>query len=118
MMIGYMMKPTAEVLAENIVRLKQWQRMRSDDALAKKAHVDQKTIWRIRNRQQSPTVDMLESIANVFGLHAWHLLIQNIDPENPPVCAMSRAERDLYRKLRALRIEELPDPTYINEAEE
>lgn len=111
MMDGYLMRPAAEIVSENIVRLKKWKHMRSDAALAEKAKVDQKTIWRIRNRQQSPTLDVLESVAQAFGLHAWHLLIPDIDPNNPPVCAMSRAEREFYRKVRELRIGEIPEPT-------
>jgi transcriptional regulator with XRE-family HTH domain len=93
------MTKLAETLADNISALMRDRQITSDAAFAKLAKVDQKTIWRIRHREQSPTIDKLETIAQEFGLHAWQLLIPNLDPRNPPVFVMTDTERDLYQRL-------------------
>jgi transcriptional regulator with XRE-family HTH domain len=93
------MQSIAEILSDNITALMEDRKITSDAALAKIAHVDQKTIWRIRHKEQSPTVDKVECIARAFGLHAWQMLIPLLDPHNPPVYAMSDTERDFYAKM-------------------
>jgi transcriptional regulator with XRE-family HTH domain len=93
------MTKLAETLAGNISALMQDRKITSDAAFAKIANVDQKTIWRIRHSEQSPTIDKLETIAQAFGLRAWQLLIPNLDPRNPPVFVMTDTERDLYQRL-------------------
>ena len=89
----------AETLANNLMALMRSRKITSDAGLAKLANVDQKTIWRIRHHEQSPTVDKLESIAQAFGLHVWQLLIPDLDPNNPPVFVMSDSERNFYSRL-------------------
>lgn len=42
--------------------------------LAKKAGVDQKTIWRVLNQTNVPTLDKLTKLAGVFKIEAWQLL--------------------------------------------
>lgn len=80
---GYEMR---QVVATNIQCLMDFHGMTADQQLATAAGIDQKTIWRMRRMEQSSNVDKLEAIANVFGLHAWQLLIPHIDPSRPPVC--------------------------------
>ncbi|HEY6020656.1 MAG TPA: helix-turn-helix transcriptional regulator [Candidatus Paceibacterota bacterium] len=80
---GYEMR---EIVAQNIQALMNYHGMTADAQLAQAAGIDQKTIWRMRRMDQSSNVDKLESIANVFGLKAWQLLIPHIDPAHPPVC--------------------------------
>lgn len=74
------------IVAQNIQRLMDYHGMNADVQLAVRAGIDQKTIWRMRNMEQSSNVDKLEAIANVFGLKAWQLLIPGMDPSRPPVC--------------------------------
>lgn len=81
--------------------------------LARASGANQRTVGRILAREQSPTVEMLETIARAFGLHAWQLLIPGLDPANPPVVVMSEAERQFYRRLEELRTAEPPPRRYI-----
>ena len=81
--------------------------------LARASGANQRTVGRILAREQSPTVEMLETIARAFGLHAWQLLIPGLDPANPPVVVMSEAERQFYRRLEDLRALEPPARRYI-----
>jgi transcriptional regulator with XRE-family HTH domain len=54
-------------LVENIDEKMAELGLRSDKAFAALVGVDQKTIWRIRNFEQSPTLELLEKIASAFG---------------------------------------------------
>ena len=57
----------------------------------------------------SPSVDLLDRIAERCGnLQAWHLLLPNLDPKNPPVLTMTATERDLYRRMKQ-SVLDLPD---------
>lgn len=47
-----------------------------------------------------PKLDHLETIAHLFGLHTWHLLLPNLDVENPPVILQSKIEQDFYAKMK------------------
>ena len=81
--------------------------------LARASGANQRTVGRILAREQSPAVEMLETIARAFGLHAWQMLIPGLDTANPPVVVMSQAERDFYRRLEELRTAEPPVRRYI-----
>jgi len=81
--------------------------------LAKLSGADQRMIGRVLAQELSPTVDMLEKLARAFGLHAWQMLIPDLDPRNPPVVVMSEAERQFYRRLEELRTNEPPPRRYI-----
>ena len=96
------MMSTAEILSDNIASLMADRQITSDAQLGKLATIDQKSIWRIRNRDQSPTVDTLEKLASAFGLQAWQMLIPNLDPKNPPVFVITDTERQLYKRLNAV----------------
>lgn len=99
-----MMKSSKIVLAENLERLMEFHKIPSDAALAKmcRPKVDQKTIWRIRNKSQSPTIEKLEAIAAALGLRAWQLLTPGFDPANPPTITITASEANLYKKLSEL----------------
>ena len=99
------MRRPAEIIADNLRTLKKDRQIASDNAMAKLAEVDQKSVWRIMRHEQSPTIDMLEKLAKPFGLHAWQLLIPNLDPKNPPVFVMTDTERDLYCKMARMASE-------------
>lgn len=70
--------------------------------LARKIHRDfpPRTIGRIRNAETSCSLDTLTKIAKAFDIEPWHLLIPSYDPVNPPVRAMTQAERRLYASMR------------------
>lgn len=99
------MVSVADILAANLTALMEHNQIASDNALAKLAHIDQKTVWRIRHKEQSPTIEKLELLARAFDLHAWQLLIPHMDPKNPPVFVMSDIERNLYKRLNDVAVE-------------
>lgn len=72
--------------------------------------MDKKPVQRMLAGTHAATIDTIESIAKAAGLQPWQLLLPNLDPINPPVFVMTRAERDLYAKLRA-DFENLPPLT-------
>ena len=76
--------------------------MRSQAALGKKCGIDQRTVGRILNEEHSPQLKQIEAIASAFGLSPWQILIPGLDPKNPPVCELTRVEKELYDKLRKL----------------
>ncbi|MBX3603220.1 MAG: helix-turn-helix transcriptional regulator [Rubrivivax sp.] len=47
---------------------------RTAGRLSKAAKVDQKTIWRILNQANAPTLDKLTAIASAFRVETWQLL--------------------------------------------
>ena len=85
----------------------------NQSTLAKVSGADQRTIGRVLAQELSPTVEMLEKLARAFGLHAWQMLIPDLDPRNPPAVVMSEAERQFYRRLEELRTTEPPPRRYI-----
>ena len=114
-----MRKPASEIIAENLAAAMLDRHMvnpvngqPSQSALARKAHVDQRTVGRILNREQSPTIEMLEKLAHALDLDAWQMMIPSLDPKNPPVFVLSRLERDFYRRLDELRCAEPPTHRY------
>lgn len=68
--------------------------------LSRRAKVGLATCDRIKKRETSVGTDVLEKIADVFGLQAWHLLTPQLDPKNPPVIWLTKTERDLYENMR------------------
>lgn len=68
-----------KIFSDNLGMLMQMHEIKSENALAHMAHVSQKTIWRIRRMQQSPTLDMVERIGRVFDLPAWKMISPEMD---------------------------------------
>lgn len=95
-----MLKAAHDTLVRNIDTLMARRGLTSDAQLGKLAGVDQKTIWRIRKQEQSPTLDKLSAIASAFGLEVWQILIPGLDPSNPPVFVMSSTEQSLYNRMK------------------
>jgi transcriptional regulator with XRE-family HTH domain len=93
------MSSAADIIANNLASLMAAHQIGSDGQLAKLAKVDQKSIWRIRHKEQSPSADTLEKLAAAFGLQAWQMIFPDLDPRNPPVFIITTTERELYRKL-------------------
>lgn len=101
------------VVADNVNRLmKTRDDTRTTLRLAKKAGVANGTIHRMRNAAVACNIDTLEAVAFVFGLEAWHLLIEAIDPADKPHLMYAR-EMALHAKLGTL-MEELKDSGYRN----
>jgi plasmid maintenance system antidote protein VapI len=74
-----------EILAANL------QRMMAASAeydtqpkLARQAKMDQKTISRIVNKQNEPSIDKLEKLAKVFHLEPWQMLVPGLAANRKP----------------------------------
>jgi len=76
------------------------------------------TIHRIRRMETAASIDVVELIARSYpGIEAWHLLLPDFNPEDPPVIAegplkqlfkdfmrdLQESSRTLYREERARR---------------
>jgi hypothetical protein len=76
--------------------------------LAREAKVGPGTCSRIKAQQTSVGVDIIATIAAVWDLQPWHMMVPNLDPANPPVLWITRTEADLYRRMREAA-KELPN---------
>ena len=74
--------------------------------LALKAGVGEGTIQRVRTATAACGVDTLQAIADVFRLEPWQMLIEGLEPNNPPVLSVAgQREKDFYAKLNELKRE-------------
>lgn len=80
----------------------------TNNKVGKKAKIPPRTVGRIRNAEVSCSIDTLASIAKVFSVEPWALLVPDYDPANPPVRIMTQDERDLYARTR-MALEALPE---------
>ena len=96
------MPDSKQILWENVSTLMvhHWGKENLSE-LSRKAKVGLATCDRIKKRETSVGTDVLEKVADVFGLQAWHLLTPNLDPANPPVIWLTKTERDLYENMRS-----------------
>lgn len=69
--------------------------------LSREARIGLASCTRLKEQQTSIGLELLESVAQAFGLQAWQLLIPNLDPSNPPVFVMSDSERQFYERMNA-----------------
>lgn len=63
-----------KLLAVNLQWLMDNTPMNSQAKVGAKAKIDQKTVGRIMNMTNSPTLEKLSALANAFGVEAWQLL--------------------------------------------
>ena len=105
--IDLMLKDSHDTLVANITTLMTHRGLTSDAQVGALARpkMDQKTVWRIRNKEQSPTLEKLCALAAGFGLQAWQILIPGLDPSNPPVFVMSSTEQRFYERMRNNMVE-------------
>lgn len=98
--LNYRMTHNASaVLAENLKRIIE-QAGISTRAWALSKKLEPRNIHRIIAGTQSPTLDLLSEIGAAVDMDSWQLLVPGLDPSNPPVVTMTKAERDFYRKVR------------------
>lgn len=89
------------VLSANLKALKAAHiELTSDAKVARRAGIDQKTVWRMINESNSATLGSITQVAAAFDLQAWQILVPGLDPRNPPVVAMTEVERDFYSRLK------------------
>lgn len=67
--------------------------------LAREAKIGPGTCSRIKQQQTSVGVEIVDSVAALFGLDSWQLLVPGMDPKSPPVLILSEAERAFYSRV-------------------
>lgn len=90
-----------EIVASNLEALMANSKFfKTQAAVGKAAKVDQKTIGRILNRTNEPSLDVIAKVAKVFDLEPWQMLVPHLEPSNAPMLAQqSAALRKLYANL-------------------
>jgi transcriptional regulator with XRE-family HTH domain len=95
---------TRDILAANLkLLMEHHQELRTLKQLVKASGMTNGTLDRIRRAATSVGVDELKPLAEVFDLQPWQLLVEGLDPKDPPVLAQqSERERELYSRLRSV----------------
>lgn len=69
--------------------------------LAKDADISLSSAQRVLKAEVGASIDTLESIADVFDLSVYQLVLPNLDVENPQiVTGASSAERSMYARFK------------------
>lgn len=90
------------ILASNVKAMVEKSNARSVRQWAIDNGLDVRQMSRIIGEEHAATVDTLDLIAERIGCQPWQLLVPNMDPGNLPMLVMSKAERELYDRVRAL----------------
>lgn len=53
-------------------------------AVARLSGIPQRTVGRIKNGEQTPTLTMLDGLAKAFRVEPWQLLVPSLRPGRPP----------------------------------
>jgi len=110
---------TKATLWENVhaLMVKHWGK-ENQSRLAEVAGVGLGTIARIKQKQTSVGLDVIERIAEHFHIAPWQLLVPGMDPKNPPTLQpVNEKERQLYEKIMnaAREIAAEPDLKYLKD---
>lgn len=90
-----------DILAENLSRLIEASGL-SLRAWAQGKGLDVKLVERLAKNSHAVTLDKLEQVAKSVGLEAWHLLIPNVDPANPPSPPITAKDREMLSRLKKM----------------
>lgn len=89
-----------QIVAANLEALRaRYPALNSQAAIGRAAKVDQKTVGRILNLTNEPSLEVLAKIAKVFDLEAWQLMVPGLDVAKPQRL-ISAQDAELYDKLR------------------
>jgi len=91
-----------KVFADNVQRLMDAEEPPlKQPALAKRSKMHQRTLNRILNLENSPTLENMVKIAQGLDVSLWQLMIPDIDARNLPALApVSEKERQLWATIR------------------
>lgn len=94
--------PLTELFRANLAKLMAADRvLHSQLKVAKASKVGQRSVGRILNGEQSPTLDMVHALAGAFQLEAWQMLVPDLEPGNPPITKqVDERQRQLWEKFR------------------
>lgn len=98
---NHLMSYPRAILAANLRRMIDSEEM-SVRAWATERGLDVRMIDRLTKGQHAVTLDKLDEVAAAIGLKPWMLLIEDLDPANPPDAPISEADREMLTKLRRL----------------
>jgi transcriptional regulator with XRE-family HTH domain len=92
----------ARLFRDNLQRMMQANpEIGSQAALARASGVRQSNIQRILALEQVPGLDMVARIADAFDLEPWQMLIDDLDPRNPPITkAVDERQKLLFNRFR------------------
>lgn len=69
--------------------------------LARECDIGLGTATRIKQQQTSVGLEIVDKLAEHFGLQPWQLIVPGLDPDNPPtLLPVTPSERQLYERLR------------------
>lgn len=90
-----------DILARNLKKLFDYKGLKAYGA-AKMCDVSQPKLDAILKSKRDVGIDTLDSLAALFELQPWHLLLEDLDPANPPpIKPLTDAERAFYDTIRA-----------------
>ena len=73
----------------------------SKDAKSRGIIISLGTLARIKAQETAVGLDVLSNIARFFELEAWQLLIEHLDPKNPPIFILDRKQQDFYIRMKS-----------------
>lgn len=76
--------------------------LNSQAALGRAAKVDQKTVGRILNRTNEPSLEVIAKIAKVFDLDPWMLLVPNVKTGTMPLATGAANATSIGNTISAL----------------
>lgn len=89
-----------DILCKNLNRLMD-KHHEANRRLSVVCHVAEGAIARIRRGEGGATTQTLERLAAHYGLEPWMLLVEDLDPDNPPQLVYpSSEERALYERFK------------------
>lgn len=68
--------------------------------LAREANIGPGSASRIKDQETSVGIDIVQAVADVFGLQPWQLMTPGLDPKSPPAYVMPASE---YRHYLAMK---------------
>lgn len=71
-------------------------------AWANSKEVSVRLIDRLVKGQHAITLDKLQELADALGLKPWHLLLPDLDADNPPKDALSPEDAALLKRIRRM----------------
>lgn len=78
-------KKVIQTLSQTLRRLVgEGQRYPKLEALAARSGVSKSTIARARNAENALRIDNLEDLARAYNLEPWQMLVDGVDPTDPP----------------------------------
>jgi hypothetical protein len=71
------------------------------DSKSKGIPISLGSLQRIKAQDTAVGIDVLDKIASHFELQAWQLLIQNLDPANPPVFILDKKQQEFFTRMKS-----------------